>query len=139
MPRLPLSSSPQPERLSGDGLPLTEEYYTFSAESPGSQLQRLVANGMMMVVVEPKDLSSIFTVGDKIKTLTPVKVRLGPGTNYASIETIPAGITGVVYGFDNGLNGVMAKDYYWWRVLLEIDGRDVIGWVIQPALTPFLP
>jgi SH3-like domain-containing protein len=94
---------------------------------------------MMMVVVEPKDLSPIFTVGDKIKTLTPVNVRLGPGTNYASFETVPAGTTGVVYGYDNGLNGVMAKEYYWWRVLLEIDGRDVIGWVIDLALTPFLP
>lgn len=139
MPRFPANSSPQPERLSGDGLPLTEEYYTSSQDATGSQLQRLVANGMMMVVVEPKDLSSIFTVGDKIKTLTPVKVRLGPGTNYPSIETIPTGITGVVYGFDNGLNGVMAKGYYWWRVLLEIDGRDVIGWVIEPALTTYLP
>jgi hypothetical protein len=138
-PRLPLNSSPQPERLSGDGLPLTEEYYTSSQDATGSQLQRLVGNGMMMVVVETKDLSSIFTVGDKIKTLTPVNVRLGPGTNYPSIETIPAATTGVVYGFDNGLNGVMAKSYYWWRVLLEIDGRDVIGWVIEPALTTFLP
>ncbi|MFC1922037.1 phosphodiester glycosidase family protein [Chloroflexota bacterium] len=139
IPRFPASSSPQPERLSGDGLPLTEEYYTSGQDASRPQLQRLVANGMMMVVVEPKDLSSIFTVDDKIKTLTPVNVRLGPGTNYPSIETIPADITGVIYGFDNGLNGVWAKDYYWWRVLLEIDGRDVIGWVIEPALTPFIP
>jgi hypothetical protein len=139
MPRLPLSRSPQPERLSGDGLPLTEEYYTSSQDAAGSQLQRLVANGMMMVVVEPKDLSLIFTVGDEIKTLTPANVRLGPGTNYASLETVPEGITGVIYGFDNGLNGVMAKGYYWWRVLLEIDGRDIIGWVFEPALTALLP
>jgi hypothetical protein len=139
VPRFPANSSAQPERLSGDGLPLTEEFYTSSQDATGSQLQRLVANGMMMVVVEPKDLSSIFTVGDTIKTLTPVNVRLGPGTNYPSIETIPTGITGVVYGFDNGLNGVMAKGYFWWRVLLEIDGRDVIGWVIEPALTTYLP
>lgn len=139
MPRFPASSSPQPDRLSGDGLPLTEEYYTSSQDATGSQLQRLVANGMMMVVVEQKDLSSIFTVGDKIKTLTPAKVHLGPGTNYASIETVPAGTTGVVYGFDNGLNGVMAKGSYWWRVLLEIGDRDVIGWVIEPVLTTFLP
>jgi hypothetical protein len=136
IPRLPASSSPQPERLSGDGLPLTEEYYTSSQDTTRPQLQRLVANGMMMVIVEPKDLSSIFTVGDKIKTLTPVNVRLGPGTNYPSIETIPADIAGEIYGFDNGLNGVWAKGYYWWRVLLEIDGRDVIGWVIEPALKP---
>ena len=139
MPRLPVSSSPQPERLSGDGLPLTEEYYTFSAESTGSQLQRLVANGMMMVVVEPKEQSTIFTIDEKIETLFRVNVRLGPGTNYWLIEIVDPEITGIILGDDNGLNGVWAKDYYWWRVLLEIDGRDVIGWVIEPALTPFLP
>jgi hypothetical protein len=135
MPRLPLSISPQPERLSGDGLPLTEEYYTSSQDATGSQLQRLVANGMMMVVVEPKDLSLIFTVGDEIKTLTPVNVRLGPGTNYGLVETVNPGITGIILGDDNGLNGVWAKGYYWWRVLLEVGDRDVIGWVIEPALT----
>ena len=139
MPRLPVSSTPQPERLSGDGLPLTEEYYTFSAESTGSQLQRLVANGMMMVVVEPKEQSTIFTIDEKIETLFRVNVRLGPGTNYRLIEIVDPEITGIILGDDNGLNGVWAKDYYWWRVLLEIDGRDVIGWVIEPALTPFLP
>jgi hypothetical protein len=45
----------------------------------------------------------------------------------------------VIYGFDNGLNGVMAKGSYWWRVLLEIDGRDVIGWVFEPGLTTVTP
>jgi hypothetical protein len=33
---------------------------------------------------------------------------------------------------------VWAKGYYWWRVLLEIDDRDVIGWVIEPALTALI-
>ncbi|MCJ7659136.1 MAG: phosphodiester glycosidase family protein, partial [Anaerolineales bacterium] len=133
------ASTPDPvERLSGDGLPLTEEYYTYSQDTTGAILQRLVANGMMMVVVEPKDLSPIFTENETIKTLTQVDVRLGPGTNYGLIETVDAGTTGIIYGKDNGLNGVWAKGYYWWHVLLEIDGRDVIGWVIEPALTKVL-
>ncbi|MGB7096392.1 MAG: phosphodiester glycosidase family protein, partial [Anaerolineales bacterium] len=133
------ASTPDPvERLSGDGLPLTEEYYTYSQDTTGAILQRLVANGMMMVVVEPKDLSPIFTENETIKTLTQVDVRLGPGTNYGLIETVDAGTTGIIYGKDNGLNGVWAKGYYWWHVLLEIDDRDVIGWVIEPALTKVL-
>jgi hypothetical protein len=133
------ASTPDPvERLSGDGLPLTEEYYTYNQDATGAILQRLVANGMMMVVVEPKDLSPIFTENETIKTLTQVDVRLGPGTNYGLIETVDAGTTGIIYGKDNGLNGVWAKGYYWWHVLLEIDGRDVIGWVIEPALTKVL-
>jgi hypothetical protein len=128
----------QTERLSADGVPLTEQHYSFSMSTTGAQLQRLVANGMLMVVVAPKDQSEIFTVGEKIKTLNAVNVRLGPGTNYGIIETVPAETTGVIYEFDNGLNGVWAKGYYWWRVLLEIDDRDVIGWVIEPALTALI-
>lgn len=128
----------QTERLSADGVPLTEQHYSFSMSTTGAQLQRLVANGMLMVVVAPKDQSEIFTVGEKIKTLNAVNVRLGPGTNYGIIETVPAETTGVIYEFDNGLNGVWAKGYYWWRVLLEIDDRDVIGWAIEPALTALI-
>ncbi len=64
-----------------------------------------------MVVVEPKDLSSIFEVGDKIKTLTLVYVRLGPGTNYGLVDTVDSEITGVILGDDNGLIGVWAKGY----------------------------
>ena len=91
-----------------------------------------------MVVVQPKDQPSppIFTVGDKIVTRFSVKVRLGPGTNYGLIETVNSGITGVILGNDNGLNGVWAKGNYWWHVLLEIGDRDVIGWVKETALTP---
>jgi hypothetical protein len=96
-----------------------------------------VANGMMMVLVEPKTLSDpIFAVDDQIKTWFRVNVRLGPGTNYGVIETVDSDITGVILGNDNGLNGVWAKGYFWWRVLLEIGDRDVIGWVIEPALSP---
>ncbi len=135
IPGLSASDPSPPEQLSGDGLPLTEEYYTYAPDSTGAILQRLVANGMMMIVVEPKDLSSIFTITEKIKTQFQVNVRLGPGTNYGVIDTLPPDTTGVILGNDNGLNGVWAKGYFWWHVLLEIGDRDVIGWVIEPALT----
>ncbi len=132
------ASDPLPlEQLSGDGLPLTDEYYIYAPDSTGDILQRLVANGMRMVVVQPKDqpLDPIFTAGEKIKTQFRVNVRLGPGTNYGLIETVNSGITGAIKEHTNGLNGVWAKGYYWWHVLLEIGDRDVIGWVIEPALT----
>jgi hypothetical protein len=126
------SSNPGPvEQLSGDGLPLTEEYYAYSPDI----LQRLVANGMMMVVVAPKDVSTQFIEGEAIKTNRQVNVRLGPGTNYGLIETVDADITGIIYGKDNGMNGVWAKGDNWWHVLLEIGGRDVIGWVFEPGIT----
>lgn len=123
------------QQLSGDGLPLTEDYYAFSQDAAGAILQRLVANGMMMVVVEPEKTSTIFVEDDTVQTLIPVNVRLGPGTNYGTIETVDAGTTGFIYGKDNGLNGVWAKGYYWWHVWLEIGDRDVFGWVVEPALT----
>jgi hypothetical protein len=131
----PTSVLNQPETLSGDGLPLTEEYYTFSPDATGDILQRLVANGMMMVVVESRDISPIFTEGEAIRTNSQVNVRLGPGTNYGLIESVDANTTGIIYGKDNGLNGVWAKGYYWWHVLLEVGERDVIGWVIEPNIT----
>jgi hypothetical protein len=130
------SNPPQPEQLSGDGLPLTEEYYTFAPDTTGEILQRLVANGMMMVVVQPEDISPVFTQDDPIKTLTRVNVRLGPGTNYGIVNTVDADTTGKILGKDNGLNGVWAKGYYWWRVLLDGPGGvDIVGWMIEPALT----
>ena len=127
---------PQPEKLSADGLPLTEEYYTFAPDTTGDILQRLVANGMMMVVVQPEDISPIFNQDEPIKTSTRVNVRLGPGTNYGIVDTVDPGTTGKILGDDNGLNGVWAKGYYWWRVLLDGPGGvDIVGWVIEPALT----
>lgn len=125
----------QPIQLSGDGLPLTEAYYTYDQDASGSQLQRLVANGLMMVVVQPIDRSPVFSTSQPIRTLLETNVRLGPGTNYAVLETVPADTTGIIYEFDNGLNGVFAKGYYWWHVLLEIGDRDIVGWVAEPYLT----
>jgi len=137
-PSLPASGPLPPEQLSGDGLPLTEEYYTYAPDATGDILQRLVANGMMMVVVQPKDQPSepIFAVDDQIKTLTQVDVLLGPGTNYGVVATVDPNTTGKILGNDNGLNGAWAKGYYWWRVLLDAPGGvDIVGWVKEPTLT----
>jgi hypothetical protein len=48
---------------------------------------------------------------------------------------VEAGTTGLIHGKDNGMNGILAKGYYWWHVLLEVGERDVIGWVKEPAIT----
>lgn len=134
-PDLSESLQSEPPGLTGDRLPLSDEYYAYTQSAAGAQLQRLVANGMMMVVVEPKQQSTIFTVSQPIKTRFSANVRLGPGTNYSVIETVPGDVTGLILDEDNGLNGVWAKGYHWWRVLLEDGGRDIIGWVSEPALT----
>lgn len=130
-------TEPPAAALSLDGVPLTTDYYSF--DQPGVKLQRYVANGMMMVVVLPKEQSTMYITGDAILALTEAVVRLGPGTNYAAIETVPSGTTGLIQGQDNSLNGMLAKGDYWWKVLLEVGDRDVIGWVSETSIAKLNP
>jgi hypothetical protein len=136
-PVIPPAGTPLPvEPLSGDGLPLTDDYYVYSPDETGDILQRLVANGMMMVVVQDQAFSETgYAENDAIVTTQTVNVRLGPGSNYGLIESVDASTTGIIYGKDNGLNGVWAKGYNWWQVLLEVGEHDVIGWVIEDVIT----
>ncbi|OGO30664.1 MAG: hypothetical protein A2136_03225 [Chloroflexi bacterium RBG_16_54_11] len=98
-------------------------------ESPAG-IERAVANGMLMVIVEPEEFSTAFTPGDVVTTTQTVDVRLGPGANYASFSTIPAATPGIILEQLNGLNGVLAKAEYWWYV----NFGGVLGWVPDGAL-----
>ena len=136
VPIPPVSSTPPPPQLSGDGLPLTSDYYVYSRDASGTMLQRLVANGMLMVVVEPKEQSNTFSANTGVLTRTEAQVRLGPGTNYAVVDTVPAATLGFIVDHSNGLNGVKAMGSFWWKVLLEVGNVDVIGWVPEETLMP---
>jgi len=136
VPIPPVSSTPPPPQLSGDGLPLTSDYYVYSRDASGTMLQRLVANGMLMVVVEPKEQSNTFSANTGVLTRTEAQVRLGPGTNYAVVDTVPAATLGFIVDHSNGLNGVKAMGSFWWKVLLEVGDLDVIGWVPEETLMP---
>lgn len=96
-------------------------------DASGQVLQRWVANGMLMVVVQPKAQSVNYIGGDQIVTVLPAAVRLGPGDNYASLATLPAGAPGLVLEHNLGLQGVYARGVYWWPV--SFDG--VAGWVAE--------
>ncbi|MCI0518656.1 MAG: phosphodiester glycosidase family protein [Chloroflexi bacterium] len=89
-----------------------------------------VANGMMMVVVEPITRSLTFTVTQPVITLRLTEARLGPGDNYAAIGTVGASEQGEVIESLSGLNGVEARGAYWWRV----DFNNATGWVREDAL-----
>jgi uncharacterized protein YraI len=91
-------------------------------------VERMVANGMMMLVVEPMEQSLTFANGLPLITLETTEIRLGPGTNYASLSSLPADASGVVLA--HPLNGVLAKGSYWWKV----DFGEVIGWVKEESL-----
>ena len=87
-------------------------------------LQRLVANGMMMVVVEPMERSTqLYDPDDPISTNGSVNVFLGPGSNYAVLGTTSG--DGVISDSLNQLGGVLAKGSYWWKV----DVGSTQGWV----------
>ncbi len=94
--------------------------------------QRLVANGMLMVVVEPITNTTTFAPGEAITTTVATNIRLGPGTNYAKLGTLDPGTSGRVIDHSNGLNGVFATGYNWWQV--NING--LVGWVAEQLLMP---
>ncbi|GAB4577936.1 MAG: hypothetical protein Fur0022_06680 [Anaerolineales bacterium] len=94
--------------------------------------ERYVANGMMMVVVEPMTTSATFTPTQTVLTTLEANLRTGPGTNYPARDTIPAGTPGVVLAHLNNLNGVYATGFYWWYVDF---GGDAVGWISESVLT----
>jgi hypothetical protein len=92
--------------------------------------ERYVANGIMMVVVEPMTATATFTPTQVVKTLVLVDLSLGPGSNYASPLDIAKGTSGVIV--PHPLNGVLAKGSNWWKV----DFGSVEGWVKESDLAP---
>jgi hypothetical protein len=95
-----------------------------------SRIERVVANGMLMVVVQPKEQSNRFRAGQTVSIIDTgeVNLRLGPGTNYAPLGVVSPGSRGVI--LEHPLNGVLAKGYYWWK----IDFGGMVGWVNQDSL-----
>lgn len=95
---------------------------------PSDGSQRAVANGVMMVNVLPKQQTTTYSAGQSVRTNTAANVRLGPGTNYASIYTAPYGTQGTVQ--THSLNGVLAKGNNWWKVSFP----SATGWVAESLL-----
>jgi hypothetical protein len=93
-------------------------------------VERTVANGMLMVLALPAEFSSTFIPGEPVIAGSATELRLGPGTNYASLTTIPEGTPGIIKEQMNDLDGVLAKSSYWWCV----DFGDVPGWVPEETL-----
>lgn len=100
--------------------------------SPSDGGERGVANAWMMIVVEPKEESFQFIPGDRGRTREATQVRIGPGTNYASIAEIPNGTDVRILYQINNLYGVLAKGANWWYV----DAGDSRGWVREDSLSP---
>lgn len=93
-------------------------------------VERVVANGLMMVVVQPREHSSRFNPGDRVFTTdqAQVQARLGPGSNYAALAALLSNREGLI--LDHPMRGVLAKGSYWWKV----NFGEVAGWVPEEYL-----
>ncbi len=132
------SQSPTPSPYPAPG-PQAGQTPTVTAPNPGSDqdsgpassldnCERKVANTLMMVAVEPKQTSTApLSPFDLVETHSDAALRLGPGTNYDALETVPAGTTGVILDDLSGLNGVLAKGSYWWKVAFG----NSTGWMAE--------
>ncbi len=116
----------------GNGQPLAIHKKFEIVTSPAG-LERMVTNGMLMVVTQPEAYSAAFHPGEIAVTSGEAGLRLGPGTNYTVFSTVPAGSSVTILDQLNGLDGVLAKGSYWWYVNLGgVTG--VSGWLPEQAL-----
>lgn len=99
---------------------------------PSDGQERPVANGLVMLTLEPFERSERYAVGQPVHTIAPAEIRVGPGDNYTAYTTIPEGETGIVLPHMNGLNGVRARGSNWWRVAFESKW----GWMAEADLEP---
>lgn len=97
---------------------------------PSDGRERAVANGLMMVVVEPMERSDRLTPGDLVRVTELVDLSVGPGDNYQTPWDATEGQQGTIVEHRHQLQGVLATDQYWWPV--DFDGR--VGWVREEDL-----
>ncbi len=97
---------------------------------PSDGAERPVANGLMMVVVEAQQRSHRFAPGDRVIAVEETEMRVGPGSNFRSLTTVPQGSSALILPHNNHLEGVLAKGSYWWKA--QVNGA--VGWIAQEAL-----
>jgi hypothetical protein len=100
---------------------------------PSDGSERAVANGMLMVLIEPKVSSRTFARGQQVMVAQDSHVYLGPGSNYPWRSVLRPMTLGVVQDSLGDLDGVLAKGSFWWSV--RFGKTD--GWVPEGALQPY--
>ncbi|MCL4560314.1 MAG: phosphodiester glycosidase family protein [Chloroflexi bacterium] len=101
---------------------------TKSPDVPGCE--RAVPNGIMMVALQPMQKSTSFLPMSPVINNAQADLRLGPGTNYAIVDTVPPDQVGIIVPQMSNLEGVLAKGEYWW----EVDFGGKMGWVPEGIL-----
>ena len=99
---------------------------------PSDGSPRAVANGLMMIQIQDKEVSTDFSTGQTVYTNTPsssLSMRTGPGMNFHAFQSFPHGTALTIV--ENSLKGIRAQDVsgspgYWWKI--QTAGGDQ-GWV----------
>jgi hypothetical protein len=91
---------------------------------------RRVGNALMMVLVEPMEKSNAFIVGEKFTLAGTTNIRVGPGSNFGVIATVPGGSEGLILAHSNHLEGILAKGEHWQKVSFG----NLVGWIFEPAI-----
>ena len=97
---------------------------------PSDGHERGVANGLMMVAVEPALRSSRFAEGFDVTVQTSGEVRTGPGPSFPVLQTIAPGATVRIARTTSSLLGVFADGSFWWKT--EVAGE--IGFLPEQSL-----
>ncbi|NLG73027.1 MAG: phosphodiester glycosidase family protein [Chloroflexi bacterium] len=110
--------------------PELSETYQLEWEASAGAYERYVANGLMMVYVEPAVTSGLFRPWDDATTRSSSELYLGPGDNFAPFNNVPAGANVTIMPTENGVNGVAARGGIWWKV----NYGGIAGWIRQSSL-----
>jgi hypothetical protein len=106
--------------------------------SDEGNVPRAVANGLMMIQLQPKETSTAYSAGQTVYTNTPastLNLRTGPGSNFHVIEALPHSSPLTIQS--HGLAGIRTQDVsaapgYWWKVQT---GSGSEGWVSASYLS----
>ncbi|GAB4522546.1 MAG: hypothetical protein Fur0018_04450 [Anaerolineales bacterium] len=80
------------------------------------RLNPLVGTALAVIAVQPKERSLTFVRGEQITTRRLSALFQGPGWNFARLDVLPAGDSGVILPTQMHLGGLRAENAYWWRV-----------------------
>jgi hypothetical protein len=98
--------------------------------TPSDGFERLVANGLMMVQVQPPAHSTRFDPGFEVRLQTSAELRTGPGPTFPVLQTAESGDEGQIEPVSRALLGIFAAGSYWWK--MDIAGHE--GYVPEQAL-----
>ena len=111
--------------------------------APSDGQERGVANGLMMVAVEPALHSGRFAPGYDVTVQNDGDVRSGPGPGFAVLQTVVEGESVRIAPSGPGLPGVFVQGSYWWKAVIAgelgfipeqslVRGTDALAWFRLP-------